>query len=67
MMNKFSDSEHYLIEKNRLEEDDRTLPPRKTVHPSNKIRMMRIFYTTLVIMFAALVVGLVVWGIGYLE
>ncbi|TDF99315.1 hypothetical protein [Paenibacillus piri] len=42
--------------------EDTFLPPRKTVHPTEKDKWLRIFYRTLLWMFVLLVAGLVVWG-----
>ncbi|WP_274364479.1 hypothetical protein [Paenibacillus thermotolerans] len=43
------------------------LPPRRKVHPSNKMKMVRIFYNTLIILFLALTAGLIVWGYQLIE
>lgn len=38
------------------------LPPRRTKHPSHRGRLTRWFYFTLIFMFIALTVGLMLWG-----
>ncbi|QMV44348.1 hypothetical protein [Cohnella cholangitidis] len=38
------------------------MPPRSEVHPVKRSQLSRWFYLTLVILFAALVVGLLWWG-----
>jgi|HigsolmetaGSP12D_1036236.scaffolds.fasta_scaffold00423_15 ferric-dicitrate binding protein FerR (iron transport regulator) len=38
------------------------LPPRSTVHPSNKRKVTLWFYRVLVALFAVLVAGLIWWG-----
>jgi len=43
------------------------LPPRRKVHPSNKMKMVRIFYNTLLAAFLLLTAGLVLWGARFLE
>lgn len=46
-----------------IEEKEETfLPPRKTVHATEKEKWLPIFYRTLLWLFIALVVGLLVWG-----
>ena len=49
------------------EKTDVPLPPRSKVHPSNKMKMIRIFYNALLILFLLLTVGLVVWGVHSVE
>jgi hypothetical protein len=44
-----------------------TLPPRRKVHPSNKMQMVRLFYNSLIVLFLSLMAGLIVWGVRYLE
>jgi hypothetical protein len=44
------------------EKDDTYLPPRKTVHPSEKGVWMRRFYLTLLWLFILLTVALLLWG-----
>lgn len=46
-----------------LEDEEHYLPPRKTVHPSEKGKFTRIFYRTLLWLFISLVVGLTIWGL----
>lgn len=48
-------------------EDEPSLPPRRKVHPSNKLKMVRLFYNTLIFAFLLLMAGLIVWGVQYLE
>lgn len=38
------------------------LPPRRTKHPSHRGRLTRWFYFTLIFLFIALTVGLMLWG-----
>jgi ferric-dicitrate binding protein FerR (iron transport regulator) len=38
------------------------LPPRRRTHPSNKQQMTRWFYRLLIVLFLALLVGLLWWG-----
>lgn len=38
------------------------MPPRSEVHPVKRSQISRWFYLTLVVLFAGLVVGLVLWG-----
>jgi hypothetical protein len=42
--------------------NDHYLPPRKTVHPTEKERWLRYFYRSLLWIFIGLVAGLIVWG-----
>jgi len=49
------------------EKTDVPLPPRSKVHPSNKMKMIRLFYNALVILFLLLTAGLVMWGIHSAE
>lgn len=49
------------------QEDDRFLPPRNTVHPTEKERWLPVFYRTLLWLFILLVVGLLIWGWDYLK
>ncbi|WP_284640294.1 hypothetical protein [Paenibacillus silviterrae] len=44
------------------QEDDHFLPPRKTVHPTERERWIRIFYRTLLWLFILLVCGMLFWG-----
>lgn len=44
------------------EMDDHYLPPRKTVHPTEKEKWVFIFYRTLLWIFILLVAGLLIWG-----
>lgn len=46
---------------------DAPLPPRRKVHPSNKMKMVRLFYNTLVFLFLLLTAGLIIWGYRFLE
>lgn len=48
-----------------VKEDDTYLPPRNAVHPSERGKLTRIFYLTLLWLFIILVVSLTVWGIKY--
>jgi hypothetical protein len=43
--------------------DDFMLPPRKAVHPSDKQKVIKVFYRTLVVLFILLTAGLLVWGV----
>jgi len=49
------------------EEDDTFLPPRNTIHPTEKEQWLPIFYRTLLWLFIMLVVGLIVWGWRYIN
>lgn len=49
------------------EEDSTMLPPRSIVHPSNKAKITRVFYMSLVLMFIALVISLIIWGANLKE
>ncbi|MEC0212202.1 hypothetical protein P4H70_24975 [Paenibacillus ehimensis] len=42
--------------------DDHYLPPRKTVHPTEKEKWLPYFYRSLLWIFILLVAGLSVWG-----
>ena len=42
--------------------DDHYLPPRKTVHPTEKEKWVFVFYRTLLWIFICLVMGLLIWG-----
>lgn len=44
------------------QQTDVPLPPRRKVHPSNKMKMIRLFYNILVTLFLLLTAGLIVWG-----
>ncbi|TLS53064.1 hypothetical protein FE782_06765 [Paenibacillus antri] len=46
---------------------DGPLPPRSKLHPSNKLKMTRLFYHFLVVCFLLLTAGLVLWGVQFLE
>jgi hypothetical protein len=39
-----------------------TLPPRKTLFPSNRRKLVNLFYNTLLVLFVLLLAGLTVWG-----
>lgn len=39
-----------------------TLPSRKEQYPSNKGKLTKIFYNTLIGMFILLMIGLLIWG-----
>jgi len=43
------------------------LPPRRKAHPSNKMKMIRLFYNVLLATFVLLTAGLLVWGARFLE
>jgi len=43
------------------------LPPRRKVHPSNKMKMVRIFYNLLIVAFLLLTAGLIIYGIQFVE
>ncbi|MFC0214893.1 hypothetical protein ACFFK0_21015 [Paenibacillus chartarius] len=43
-------------------EEDTYLPPRKTVHPSERLKWTRRFYLTLIWMLVLLTAALFVWG-----
>lgn len=51
-------------QKNKPDAADETneMRSRRELHPSNKGRMSRIFYNTLIILFILLTVSLLVWG-----
>lgn len=46
----------------QAEPDDHYLPPRNTVHSTEKEKWTRIFYQSLLWTFILLVIGLLVWG-----
>jgi|GEM_PF-1396852 len=39
-----------------------TLPPRKTLFPSNRRKLVNLFYNSLLVLFILLVLGLTAWG-----
>jgi hypothetical protein len=41
------------------------LPPRSTLHPSEKEKLTRLFYRFLFLLFSALTIGLMIWGSRY--
>ena len=41
---------------------DGALPPRRTKHPSEKGKWLRLFYMSLLLLFIALTIGLIWWG-----
>jgi len=43
------------------------LPPRRKAHPSNKMKMVRMFYNALIATFLLLTAGLIAWGYHFLE
>jgi hypothetical protein len=43
-------------------EENLDFPPRSTLHPSNRMRLIHLFYRTLVFLFVLLAAGLIVWG-----
>ena len=43
-------------------EQQTILPPRRTKHPSERGKLIRWFYMTLVLLFIALTAGLIFWG-----
>ncbi|WP_199614986.1 hypothetical protein [Paenibacillus alkalitolerans] len=43
------------------------LPPRRKVHPSNKMQVIRFFYNSLIFLFLILMAGLIIWGNQFLE
>lgn len=51
-----------------LEEDGgMSLPPRSMLHPSNKMKLIRSFYLSLIVLFVLLMVGLIIWGVQFME
>lgn len=56
---------HLSVEKQ--DEEEMFLPPRRALHPSNKGKLTRIFYFSLLLLFVGLVIGLIVWGIHLKE
>ncbi|SDC39349.1 hypothetical protein SAMN02799630_00465 [Paenibacillus sp. UNCCL117] len=42
--------------------EEHYLPPRKSVHPTEKEKWLRIFYRSLLWIFILLVTGLLLWG-----
>lgn len=44
------------------EAEELSLPPRKSVHRTEKEKWLRIFYRSLLWLFILLVAGLLVWG-----
>jgi len=53
--------------KDQLDEvkDSHFLPPRSSVHPSQKGKVAKIFYQILLFIFILLVIGLTYWGIQF--
>ncbi|MCS7462434.1 hypothetical protein N0M98_20130 [Paenibacillus doosanensis] len=49
------------------EREEHFLPPRKTVHPTEREKYLPIFYRTLLWLFILLVVSLLVWGWRYVR
>lgn len=49
-------------EKGRIHDEQQHLPPRHTKHPSERPRLLRLFYSLLLILFIGLTVGLILWG-----
>jgi hypothetical protein len=49
------------------EQKDGPLPPRRKVHPSNKLQTIRWYYNFLIVSFLLLTAGLMFWGIQFLE
>jgi|HigsolmetaAR203D_1030402.scaffolds.fasta_scaffold00169_36 hypothetical protein len=41
------------------------LPPRRTKHPSERGKWIRLYFITLVVLFSGLTVGLIFWGERY--
>ncbi|MEB3102793.1 hypothetical protein [Ferviditalea candida] len=56
---------HIPVEKQDAKE--MSLPPRRVLHPSNKGKLARIFYGSLLLLFVGLVIVLIVWGIHLKE
>ncbi|EGL17170.1 MULTISPECIES: hypothetical protein [Paenibacillus] len=50
---------------NDNEEESHYLPPRSSVHPSERAKVTRWFYRLLLFLFILLVMGLGWWGIRY--
>lgn len=48
--------------KNHTMEHSDPLPPRSTKHPSERGKVIRFFYLSLLVMFVGLTVGLILWG-----
>ncbi|GAA4870437.1 hypothetical protein GCM10023310_57510 [Paenibacillus vulneris] len=48
-------------------EEEHFLPPRSTIHPTEKERWLPVFYRTLLWLFILLVIGLLIWGWDYLK
>lgn len=44
------------------EEETVNLPPRSSMHSSERNKLTRIFYSSLTIVFIALTISLIVWG-----
>jgi hypothetical protein len=53
------------IETSPQEEDENYLPPRKSIHPSERGKWTMIFYRTLLMLFILLLVGLTIWGMRF--
>lgn len=53
---------HYRQSYSELIDPDDVIPPRKTLHPSNKGKLTRLFVNTLILLFILLVAGLLLWG-----
>ena len=50
-----------------LGEEDRRLPPRSQVHPSQAQKWARAFYRLLVGLFIGLIIGIYVWYFFYVK
>lgn len=58
---KRSNTNHQESYSEPIDPDD-VMPPRKTLHPSNKGKLTRWFVNTLILLFILLVAGLLLWG-----
>ncbi|UHA72937.1 hypothetical protein [Paenibacillus sp. 481] len=45
-----------------IKDEDRTLPPRQQLHPSNYEKLTKWFYNLLILLFVGLLIGLLMWG-----
>lgn len=55
------------LEPPQHEKDTNKLPPRHVAHPSNRTKLTKLFYNSLIFIFILLVAGLLVWGNSYAD
>jgi len=44
-----------------------SFPPRSKIHPSNKLKLVKIFHGILLLSFVIILIVMVIWGIRFLE